>query len=98
MFSRKTAFRRGFFRDILDLITAIGESVDRHNAHPTANIWTASASDILEKVNRAQASLNRQSAGRTPVAVAGLTHIQFSMNDSPSFVLNEIAGFVFRKN
>ena len=54
--------RRGVFRDILDLITAIDEYVDRHNAHPKAYIWTASASDILEKVKRAQASLNCQSA------------------------------------
>ena len=54
--------RRGVFRDILDLITAIDEYVDRHNNHPKAYIWTASASDILEKVKRARAALNGHSA------------------------------------
>lgn len=54
--------RRGVFRDILDLITAIDQYVDRHNANPKAYIWTASASDILEKVKRAHASLNCHSA------------------------------------
>ena len=55
-------FRRGVFRDILDLITAIDEYVDRHNDNPNPYIWTASASDILEKVKRARAALNGHSA------------------------------------
>ena len=54
--------RRGVFRDILELITAIDEYVDRHNDNPKAYIWTASASDILEKVKRARAALNGHSA------------------------------------
>jgi hypothetical protein len=32
--------------------------VDRHNEHPKPFIWTAKASDILEKVKRARAALN----------------------------------------
>ena len=50
------------FSAIFDLITAIDEYVDRHNNHPKAYIWTASASDILEKVKRARAALNGHSA------------------------------------
>ena len=46
--------RRGVFRDVEELITAIDEYVDRHNDAPKPFIWTASASDILEKVKRAR--------------------------------------------
>jgi transposase len=50
--------RRGIFRDVEDLITAIGDYIDRHNDKPKPFIWTAKASDILEKVKRARAKLN----------------------------------------
>ena len=50
--------RRGVFRDVEELITAIGDYIDRHNANPKPFIWTAKASDILEKVKRARRSLN----------------------------------------
>jgi hypothetical protein len=36
----------------------IGEYIDRHNQNPKLFISTAKASDILEKVKRARASLN----------------------------------------
>lgn len=49
--------RRGVFRDVEELITAIDEYVDRHNENPKPFIWTASANDILEKVKRARAAL-----------------------------------------
>ena len=49
--------RRGVFRDVEELITAIDQYVDRHNEDPKPFIWTASASDILEKVKRARRSL-----------------------------------------
>jgi transposase len=55
--------RRGIFRDPEELITAIGEYIDKHNQRPKPFIWTAKASDILEKVKRARRSLdNRHSA------------------------------------
>ena len=55
--------RRGVFRDLEELIMAIGNYIDRHNEHPKPFIWTARASDILEKVKRARRTLNkRQSA------------------------------------
>ena len=49
--------RRGVFRDVEELITAIDAYVDRHNEAPKPFIWTASANDILEKVKRARAAL-----------------------------------------
>jgi DDE superfamily endonuclease len=55
--------RRGVFRSIADLIVAIDEYVDHHNAAPKPFIWTAKARDILEKVQRARRTLdNRHSA------------------------------------
>ena len=50
--------RRGAFRDVEELIMAIGDYIDRHNENPKPFIWTAKASDILEKVKRARRSLN----------------------------------------
>jgi hypothetical protein len=55
--------RRGVFRDVEDLIMAIGDYIDHHNSKPKPYIWTAKASDILEKVKRARKALdNRHSA------------------------------------
>lgn len=55
--------RRGVFRDVEDLIMAIGDYIDHHNRDPKPFIWTAKASDILEKVKRARKALdNRRSA------------------------------------
>jgi len=50
--------RRGVFRDVEELIMAIGDYIDRHNQNPKPFIWTAKATDILEKVKRARRSLN----------------------------------------
>ena len=55
--------RRGVFRDVEELITAIADYIDHHNEKPKPFIWTAKAADILEKVKRARVSLhNQQSA------------------------------------
>jgi hypothetical protein len=55
--------RRGVFRSVEELINAIGNYIDNHNENPKPFIWTAKASDILEKVKRARAVLhNRLSA------------------------------------
>ena len=51
--------RRGVFQDLEQLITAIGDYIDHHNANPKPFIWTAKASDILEKVTRARAALHK---------------------------------------
>ncbi len=51
--------RRGVFQDLEQLITAIGDCIDRHNECPKPFIWTAKASGILEKVTRARAALHK---------------------------------------
>jgi transposase len=52
--------RRGVFRDVEELITAIETYIDHHNESPKPFIWTARAADILEKVNRARRTLNKR--------------------------------------
>jgi transposase len=52
--------RRGIFQDLEQLIMAIGNYIDVHNQNPKPFIWTAKASDILEKVTRARTSLNKR--------------------------------------
>ena len=52
--------RRGVFRSVEELITAIFDYIDHHNDHPKPFIWTAKASDILEKVKRARAAQNNR--------------------------------------
>lgn len=51
--------RRGVFQDLEQLITAIGEYIDHHNQNPKPFIWTAKASDILEKVTRARTAIHK---------------------------------------
>lgn len=50
--------RRGIFRDVEDLVVAIGEYIDKHNDNPKPFVWTAKATDILEKVKRARKALD----------------------------------------
>lgn len=49
--------RRGVFHAVSDLQQAIGRYIDRHNQKPKPYLWTAKATDILEKVKRAWAAL-----------------------------------------
>ena len=51
--------KRGIFRDLEELIMAVGDYIDRHNHNPKPFIWTASARDILEKVTRARKVLDK---------------------------------------
>jgi transposase len=51
--------RRGIFRSVPELITAIEQYIAQHNRDPKPFIWTAKASDILEKVTRARRSLDK---------------------------------------
>lgn len=50
--------RLGVFPDAEGLITAIDSYVYKHNQNPKPFIWTAKASDILEKVKCARAALD----------------------------------------
>lgn len=51
--------RRGAFSNVADLEAAIKEYIARHNKNPKPFIWTAKATDILAKVTRARAALNK---------------------------------------
>ena len=51
--------RRGIFRSVDELIEAITDYVAHHNEDPKPFIWTATASDILEKVKRARSKLDK---------------------------------------
>jgi len=51
--------RRGVFRSVPELVTVIESYIASHNQHPKPFIWTAKASDILEKVKRSHAALHK---------------------------------------
>jgi len=51
--------RRGVFRSVAELVTSINDYVHNHNQAPKPFIWTAKASDILEKVTRARWTLDK---------------------------------------
>jgi transposase len=51
--------RRGVFRSVEQLIAAIRAYIDEHNSDPKPFVWTAKAEDILEKVRRARAVLDK---------------------------------------
>jgi transposase len=51
--------RNGVFHNVPQLIKAIRDYIDHHNTNPTTFVWTKKAADILEKVARARASLNK---------------------------------------
>lgn len=50
--------RRGVFRSVPELITAIEHYVAHHNERPKPFIWTAKANDVLQKVIRANRRLS----------------------------------------
>ena len=54
--------RRGVFASVADLEAAINEYISAHNINPKPFIWTAKASDILAKVTRARAVLNKNTS------------------------------------
>jgi transposase len=51
--------RRGVFQSVERLIEAIRAYIDEHNENPKPFVWTAKAEDILEKVRRARAVLDK---------------------------------------
>ncbi len=53
------AIKRGSFYNVNHLIAAITEYINQHNQNPKPFIWTASAKDILAKVKRARATMNK---------------------------------------
>ena len=55
--------RRGMFKSLPELVTAIDDYVAHHNTDPKPFIWTKSARDILQKVIRANARLSSKKNG-----------------------------------
>jgi len=55
--------RRGVFTSVPELVAAIDEYIDHHNAEPKPFIWTKSARDILQKVIRANSRLSSKQNG-----------------------------------
>jgi transposase len=51
--------RNGVFRSVEALERAIRDYIDDHNRNPKSFVWTKKAEDILEKVARARAALNK---------------------------------------
>ena len=51
--------RNGVFRSVEQLEQAIKDYIDHHDANPKRFVWTMKAEDILEKVKRARAALNK---------------------------------------
>lgn len=51
--------RRGVFHSVDDLTTTITSYLEVHNSDPKPFVWTAKASDILEKVTRARKAQNK---------------------------------------
>ena len=51
--------RNGVFRSVAELKQAIDDYIKHHNANPKTFVWTKKAEDILEKVRRARAALNK---------------------------------------
>ena len=51
--------RRGVFHSLKDLLRAIQAYIENHNHQPKPIIWTAKASDILEKVKRAHQTYDK---------------------------------------
>jgi hypothetical protein len=52
--------RRGVFKSVDELESAIMEYLENHNADPKPFIWTKSAGEILEKVARAKQAVESQ--------------------------------------
>ena len=53
------SIQRGIFHDVAELTQAIEQHLAAHNQNPKPTVWTATASDILEKVKRARKKLDK---------------------------------------
>ena len=56
----RNRIRRGVFKSVAELKSAIMDYLENHNADPKPFIWTKSAGEILEKVARAKQALESQ--------------------------------------
>jgi len=51
--------RRGVFHSLPELVEAVQQYIAKYNIEPKPLVWTATAKDILAKVNRARKKLNQ---------------------------------------
>jgi hypothetical protein len=56
------AIRRGVFASVPDLIAAIEDYLKATNDNPKPFVWTASAEDILAKVQRGRVALQQSAS------------------------------------
>jgi hypothetical protein len=49
--------RRGIFRSVPELITALEEYLKHHNQNPTVFVWTASVDRIMTKIAKCKEAL-----------------------------------------
>ncbi len=54
--------RRGVFRSVPELVSAITAYIEEHNRDPKPFIWTAKADEILAKVRRARTKLDKMAS------------------------------------
>ena len=54
--------RRGVFRSVSELVSAINAYIEEHNRDPKPFIWTAKADEILAKVRRARTKLDKMAS------------------------------------
>lgn len=62
--------RRGIFTSVPALILAITGYIAEYNAHPKPFPWTATADEILRKINRCKESVRDTTLAWTPVVCA----------------------------
>lgn len=55
--------RRGVFKSVRELVNVIMDYIQQHNVDPSTFTWTAKAEDILAKVGRARARLDKMATG-----------------------------------
>lgn len=58
----QNALKRATFESVDELVVAIADYLAKHNEAPKPFVWTAKAKDILAKVTRARAALQKASA------------------------------------
>ena len=59
----QNAIRRGVFKSVPELEAAIDDYLTKHNENSKPFAWTATARDILKKVDRARNTLNQVKKG-----------------------------------
>ena len=59
----RDAIRRGAFKSVAELEATINDYLAKHNDTAKPFVWTATAQDILEKIDRARQALNHVKAG-----------------------------------